>query len=58
MVFTANLSTLPAAQRALWLELEATPDHFTIYGGTALALYFGHRLTRSDAANERDEAIA
>lgn len=45
MVFTPNLSTLPTAQRALWLELEATPDNFTLYGGTALALYFGHRTS-------------
>lgn len=45
MVFTPNLSTLPTAQRALWRELEATPDHFTLYGGTALALYLGHRTS-------------
>lgn len=45
MAVTPNLSTLPAAQRALWLELEATPDHFTLYGGTALALYLGHRTS-------------
>ena len=45
MAFTPNLSTLPTAQRALWRELEATPDHFTLYGGTALALYLGHRTS-------------
>ena len=45
MVFTPNLSALPAAQRALWRELEATPDSFTLYGGTALALYLGHRTS-------------
>jgi hypothetical protein len=45
MAFTPNLSTLPTAQRALWLELEATPDNFTLYGGTALALYLGHRTS-------------
>lgn len=45
MVFTPNLRTLPTAQRALWLELEATPDHFMLYGGTALALYLGHRTS-------------
>ena len=43
MSVTPNLSTLPTAQRALWLELEATPDHFTLYGGTAL--YLGHRTS-------------
>lgn len=45
MAFTPNLSTLPTAQRALWRELEATPDHFTLYGGPALALYLGHRTS-------------
>jgi hypothetical protein len=36
---------LPAAQRTLWPELDATPDHFTLYGGTALALRLGHRVS-------------
>jgi hypothetical protein len=45
MAVTPNLSTLPTALRALWLELETTPDHFTLYGGTALALYLGHRTS-------------
>lgn len=43
MVFDPNLTTLPAAQLALWPELAATPEHFTLYGGTALALRLGHR---------------
>jgi hypothetical protein len=29
--------------RALWAEPDATPDHFTLYDGTALALRLGHR---------------
>ena len=41
--FQARLDILPAAQRTLWRELDATPDHFTLYGGTALALRLGHR---------------
>jgi hypothetical protein len=41
--FQPRLDILPSAQRALWLELDATPDHFTLYGGTALALRLGHR---------------
>ena len=45
MEFLPNLRTLPAAQRALWQELSATPDMFTLYGGTALALRFGHRAS-------------
>jgi hypothetical protein len=42
-VFLPRLEILPPAQRALWPELDATPDHFTLYGGTALALRLGHR---------------
>jgi hypothetical protein len=42
-VFQPRLDILPPAQRALWPELDATPDHFTLYGGTALALRLGHR---------------
>ena len=43
MAFIPNLGTLPSAQRALWPEMGATPDTFTLYGGTALALRLGHR---------------
>lgn len=45
MVFDPILSSLPAPQRTLWLELGATPEHFTLYGGTALALHLGHRTS-------------
>jgi hypothetical protein len=41
--FHPQLDILPPAQRALWPELDATPDHFTLYGGTALALRLAHR---------------
>ena len=41
--FEPRLDILPPAQRALWPELDATPGHFTLYGGTALALRLGHR---------------
>ena len=41
--FQPRLDILPAAQRKLWCELGATPDHFTLYGRTALALRLGHR---------------
>lgn len=41
--FTPILDILPPAQRKLWEQLHATPEHFTLYGGTALALYLGHR---------------
>jgi Nucleotidyl transferase AbiEii toxin, Type IV TA system len=41
--FSPRLDILPSPQRVLWSELDATPDHFTLYGGTALALRLGHR---------------
>jgi hypothetical protein len=44
-VFLPRLDILPPAQRRLWEELRATPDHFTLYGGTALALRLGHRTS-------------
>src|SRR5215471_9125050 len=40
-----RLDVLPAAQRALWPELSATPRDFTLYGGTAIALRLGHRAS-------------
>jgi len=40
-----RLEILPAAQRALWPELSATPRDFTLYGGTAIALRLGHRAS-------------
>ena len=41
--FEPQLDILPLAQRRLWPELAATPSHFTLYGGTAIALRLGHR---------------
>lgn len=38
-----RLDILPLPQRRLWLELAETPPEFVLYGGTAIALYFGHR---------------
>lgn len=43
--FVPNLSMLPPPQRKLWPELGATPEAFTLYGGTALALRLGHRTS-------------
>lgn len=43
--FQPRLDILPAPQRALWPELAATPEHFTLYGGTALALRLAHRVS-------------
>jgi hypothetical protein len=36
---------LPPPQLRLWTELGATPDSFTLYGGTALTLRLGHRTS-------------
>jgi hypothetical protein len=44
-VFQPRLDVLPPSQRALWPELAATPNQFTLYGGTALALRLGHRVS-------------
>jgi hypothetical protein len=41
--FQPRLDILPAAQRRLWPELSDTPEAFTLYGGTAIALRLGHR---------------
>lgn len=39
-----RLDTLPPAQRQLWPELRfAKEQAFVLYGGTAVALYLGHR---------------
>ncbi len=45
MIFSPYLSILPPPQLRLWPELDATPETFTLYGGTALALHFGHRTS-------------
>ena len=38
-----KLDILPAAQRAIWPKLTATPEKWVLYGGTAVALHLGHR---------------
>lgn len=43
--FEPRLEILPDAQRRLWGELAQVPDHFTLYGGTAIALRLGHRYS-------------
>ncbi len=40
-----HINTLPKEQQILWKELGLTPKHFTLYGGTALALQLGHRIS-------------
>ncbi len=44
MSFFPRLDILPSAQRVLWPRLAAAGQHsFVLYGGTAVALYLGHR---------------
>ena len=45
MSFKPDLAILPPPQLRLWPELDATPEAFTLYGGTALALRLGHRAS-------------
>jgi hypothetical protein len=40
-----HLSTLPESQQRLWGELDQVPPGFVLYGGTALALRLGHRIS-------------
>jgi hypothetical protein len=40
-----KLDILPPAQRRLWDELIDVPSQFVLYGGTAIALYLGHRVS-------------
>jgi hypothetical protein len=43
--FEPRLDILPESQRLLWPELDAVPRDFVLYGGTALALQLGHRVS-------------
>ena len=43
MSFQPDLSILPPEQLALWPKLSAVPEHYVLYGGTAIALRLGHR---------------
>lgn len=38
-----NLDVLPEAQKKVWPLLEEIPKDFVLHGGTAVALYYGHR---------------
>ena len=44
-ILKPNLNTLPKSQLQLWQELSGTPQHFILYGGTAIALRLGHRMS-------------
>lgn len=40
-----RLDQLPPSQKSLWPELSEVPSGFVLYGGTALTLRLGHRLS-------------
>jgi Nucleotidyl transferase AbiEii toxin, Type IV TA system len=44
--FEPQLAILPSAQKELWPQLAAARTlSFVLYGGTAVALYLGHRTS-------------
>ena len=46
MTFTPQLAILPPAQRVLWPWLAGlAPGGYVLYGGTAIALRYGHRVS-------------
>lgn len=56
-MFTPKLEVLPPAQRDLWPKLADLPDHFVLYGGTAvdlLALKLGVIQQRVEAKDYWD----
>jgi hypothetical protein len=55
--FNPKLEKLPPAQRALWSLLHpVAEDGFVLYGGTAIALRLGHRVS-VDFDFFRDECL-
>ena len=42
-IFAPKIDILPEPQKQLWSELVEIPQEFNLYGGTAIALYLGHR---------------
>jgi hypothetical protein len=45
MALAVKLSSLPDPQQRLWPELARVPPSFVLYGGTAVALRYGHRVS-------------
>ena len=45
MFIRPKIDVLPATQKALWPMLKEVPKDFVLYGGTAVALWFGHRIS-------------
>lgn len=40
-----NINILPPAQQKIWPQLSDVPGNFVLYGGTAIALQLGHRIS-------------
>ena len=58
MNFSPKLDILPEPQRAIWTELKTTPEQFVLYGGTALALRLGHRVSEDfDCLVDRNGSV-
>ena len=44
--FDPRIEILPPAQKEIWSQLAPAPDlSFVLYGGTAVALHLGHRVS-------------
>jgi len=43
MILQPKLDILPDSQKELWPQLKDVPKEFVLYGGTAVALRYGHR---------------
>lgn len=43
--FNPCFEILPESQKNIWQELAEIPEHFILYGGTAIALRLGHRTS-------------
>ena len=44
--FDPRIEILPPAQKEIWLQLAPAADlSFVLYGGTAVALHLGHRVS-------------
>ena len=43
MLLECKINVLPEPQKALWKQLNEVPEKYVLYGGTAIALRYGHR---------------
>jgi hypothetical protein len=57
-MFEPRLDIWPPAQRVLWLKLDATYEHFTLNGGTALDTRIAAGADRVIRLEEPERALA